>query len=78
MFIHKLVKWVANISILVFCSLQDHLLLKELLSKEEVMQQEYKNITQKVEREAIGGKEAIGARAVNEARTEQPWGYIYL
>ena len=42
------------------------------------MQQEYKNITQKVEREAIGGKEAIGARAINEARTEQPWGYIYL
>ena len=63
-------KWVANISILVFCSLQDHLLLEKLLLKEEVMHQGHKNVTQEVEMVAMGGEAAIGARA------GQPWGYI--
>ena len=69
-------KWVANISILVFCSLQDHLLLEKLLLKEEVMHQGHKNVTQEVEMVAMGGEAAIGARAVNEVRAGQPWGYI--
>ena len=54
-----------------------HLLLEELLSKEEVMQQGHKNVTQEVEKVAMGGEVAIGTRAVNEARAGQPWGYIY-
>ena len=72
MFIHKSVKWVANISILVFCSLQDHLLLEKLLLKEEVMHQGHKNVTQEVEMVAMGGEAAIGARVVNEVRAGQP------
>ena len=53
---------VADIWILVHCSLQDHLLPEELLSEEWVMQQRNKNVTQEVERVAMGGK----AGAVNE------------
>ena len=54
---------VANIWILVLCSLQDHLLPEELLLEEWVMQQRHKNVTQEVESVAMGGK----AGAVNEA-----------
>ena len=41
------------------------------------MQQGHKNVTQEVEKVAMGGEVAIGTRAVNEARAGQPWGYIY-
>ena len=53
---------VADIWILVLCSLQDHLLPEELLSEEWVMQQRNKNVTQEVERVAMEGK----AGEVNE------------
>ena len=55
---------VANIWILVLCSLQDHLLPKELLWEEGVMQLGLRNVEQEVERPAVVGE--AGAGAVNE------------
>ena len=40
------------------------------------MYQGHKNVTQEVEMATMGGEAAIGTSAVNEARAEQPWGYI--
>jgi len=57
---------------LYFVAYKTTLLLQELLSEEEVMQQGHKNVTQKVEMVAMRGKAAIRAREVNEARAWQP------
>ena len=55
---------VDNMWILVLCSLQDHLLPKELLWEEGVMQLGLRNVEQEVERPAVVGE--AGAGAVNE------------
>ena len=57
---------VANMWILVLCSLQDHLLPEKLLWEEGVMQLELKNVEQEVERPAVVGEAGAGAGAVNE------------
>ena len=55
---------VANMWILVLCSLQDHLLPEKLLWEEGVMQLGLKNVEQEVEMPVVVGE--AGAGAVNE------------
>ena len=50
---------VANMWILVLCSLQDHLLLEELLWKEGVMQLRLRNVEQEVERPVVVGEAGV-------------------
>ena len=57
---------VANMWILVLCSLQDHLLPEELLWEEGVMQLGLRNVEQEVERPTVVGEAGAGAGAVNE------------
>ena len=51
---------VANMWILVLCSLQDHLLLEELLWEEGMMQLGLRNVEQEVEKPAVVGEARQG------------------